>query len=178
MATTSCRATCSAATASAEPAPQPAPEPEPDPEPAPEPEPEPEPEPDPEPAPSDNKGAAIVATAKKYLGVRYVYGGASPSGFDCSGFTMYLYRQFGYSLPHTASGQYANCGYKVSRSELQPGDLVFFTSSGNGGRINHVGVYIGGDQVIHARFSIGKVYINSLSETYYNKNYVGAIRIA
>lgn len=123
-------------------------------------------------------GAQVAELALQYQGVRYVYGGTSPSGFDCSGFTSYLYRQFGYSLPHTASGQYANCGYKVSRSELQPGDLVFFTSSGNGGRINHVGVYIGGDQVIHARFSIGKVYINSLSETYYNKNYVGAIRIA
>ena len=128
--------------------------------------------------PSSTVGEQIVALARQYVGVRYVYGGASPSGFDCSGFAMYLYKQFGYSLPHTASGQYANCGYKVSRSELQPGDLVFFTSSGAGGRINHVGIYMGNDQVIHARYSIGKVHINSLSENYYNKNYVGAVRIA
>ena len=123
-------------------------------------------------------GGQVVTLAQQYLGVRYVYGGSSPNGFDCSGFTSYLYRQFGYSLPHTASGQYANCGYKVSKSDLQPGDLVFFTSSGAGGSINHVGVYIGGGQVIHARYSVGKVYINSLSESYYATNYVGAVRIA
>jgi cell wall-associated NlpC family hydrolase len=91
---------------------------------------------------------------------------------------MYLYKQFGYSLPHSASAQYANCGVKVSRSNLQPGDLVFFTSSGAGGRINHVGIYTGNDQIIHARYSVGKVHINYLSESYYNKYYVGAIRIA
>ena len=128
--------------------------------------------------PASSVGEQVAAMAQQYLGVRYVYGGASPSGFDCSGFTMYLYRQFGYSLPHTASGQYANCGYKVSKDQLLPGDLVFFTSSGNGGRINHVGVYIGNGNVIHARMSIGQVYINNLSESYYSRNYVGAIRIA
>ena len=125
----------------------------------------------------DSLGGQVVNLAMQFQGVRYIYGGTTPNGFDCSGFTSYIYRQFGYSLPHTASGQYANCGYKVSRSELQPGDLVFFTSSGNGGRINHVGIYIGSGQVIHARYSIGKVYINSLFESYYNSNYVGAVRI-
>ena len=123
-------------------------------------------------------GEQVAAMALQYQGTRYSYGGSSPSGFDCSGFTMYLYKQFGYSLPHTASGQYANCGVKIDRSQLQPGDLVFFTSSGNGGRINHVAVYIGNGQIIHARYSVGKVHINSLSESYYNRNYVGAIRIA
>ena len=123
-------------------------------------------------------GAQVAAMAAQYVGTRYVYGGAAPGGFDCSGLTMYLYKQFGYSLPHTASGQYANCGVKVSRSDLQPGDLVFFTSSGAGGRINHVGIYTGNDQIIHARYSVGKVHINYLYENYYNKNYVGAIRIA
>ena len=123
-------------------------------------------------------GAQVAVMAPQYLGVRYVYGGSSPSGFDCSGFTMYLYKQFGYSLPHTASGQYANCGYKVSRSDLQPGDLVFFSSPSSGGRINHVGVYVGNGNVVHARYSIGKVYTNSLSESYYSKYYVGAVRIA
>ena len=123
-------------------------------------------------------GAQIAQMAQQYLGTRYVYGGAAPGGFDCSGLTLYLYKQFGYSLPHSASGQYANCGYKVSKSELQPGDLVFFASSGSGGRINHVAVYIGDGQIVHARYSVGKVHLNSLSENYYSKYYVGAIRIA
>ena len=128
--------------------------------------------------PASSVGAQVVAMAQQYLGTRYVYGGASPNGFDCSGLTLYLYKQFGYSLPHTASGQYANCGYKVSKSDLQAGDLVFFTSPGAGGSINHVGVYMGDGRVIHARYSVGEVHINSLSESYYSRNYVGAIRIA
>ena len=127
--------------------------------------------------PASSVGEQIVAMAMQYLGTRYVYGGSSPSGFDCSGFTKYLYKQFGYSLPHTASGQYANYGVKVSKADLQPGDLVFFTSPGNGGRINHVGLYMGGGNIIHARYSVGEVHINSFSESYYSSNYVGAIRI-
>ena len=84
------------------------------------------------------KGSAIVATAKKYLGYKYVYGGTSPStGFDCSGFTSYVYRQHGISLNRTAAGQYSNGTY-VSRANLQPGDLVMF-----GSPINHVAIYIG-----------------------------------
>ncbi|MBQ7714184.1 MAG: SH3 domain-containing protein [Oscillospiraceae bacterium] len=127
--------------------------------------------------PDSAVGAQVVALAWQYLGTRYVYGGSSPSGFDCSGFTSYLYRQFGYSLPHTAAGQYAG-GVKVARSDLQPGDLVFFTSSGAGGRINHAALYIGNGQIIHARYSVGQVRTNSLSESYYDRNYVGAVRIA
>ena len=128
-------------------------------------------------APDSVVGGQVVALAWQYLGTRYAYGGSSPNGFDCSGFTSYLYRQFGYSLPHTAAGQYA-CGVKVARGELQPGDLVFFTSSGAGGRINHAALYIGDGQIIHARYSVGQVRTNSLSESYYNRNYVGAVRIA
>ena len=127
--------------------------------------------------PAAGVGVQVSSLAAQYLGVRYVYGGASPSGFDCSGFTMWLYKQYGYSLPHTASGQYANCGRKVSRSELQPGDLVFFCSPGSGGRINHAALYVGGGDIIHARYSLGKVYRNSLSENYYSTYYVGAVRI-
>ena len=128
--------------------------------------------------PASSVGEQVAQMVRQFLGTRYVYGGAAPGGFDCSGLTMYLYRQFGYSLPHTASGQYANCGYKVSKADLQPGDLVFFTSSGSGGRINHVAVYVGNGEIIHARYSVGEVHSNYLSESYYAKNYVGAIRIA
>lgn len=127
--------------------------------------------------PASGVGGQIVTQAQRYLGTRYVYGGSSPNGFDCSGFTSYLYAQYGYSLPHSASRQYANCGCKISKSDLQPGDLVFFSSSGSNGRITHVGLYIGNNSVIHARYSLGKVHINSLSEGYYSRNYVGAVRV-
>ena len=127
--------------------------------------------------PASSVGAQIAAEAPQYLGVPYVYGGASPSGFDCSGFTSWLYKQHGYSLPRSASAQYGNYGRKVSRSELQPGDLVFFSSPGSGGRINHVALYVGGGDIIHARYSVGKVYRNSLYENYYSTYYVGALRV-
>lgn len=122
-------------------------------------------------------GQQVASMAMNFLGTRYVYGGSAPGGFDCSGFSSYLYRQFGYSLPHSASAQYASCGYKVSKGDLMPGDLVFFSSNG-GSSITHVGVYLGGGDVIHARYSIGRVHINNLSESYYTNNYVGAVRIA
>ena len=121
-------------------------------------------------------GAKIVSMAMTYLGTRYRSGGASPSGFDCSGFTMYLYAQLGYSLPHSATAQYRNCGYAVAKADLQPGDLVFFSDSSHA--IGHVGIYIGNGQIIHARYSVGKVMIDSLSASYYASRYVGAKRIA
>ena len=121
-------------------------------------------------------GAKVVSMAMPFLGRRYRSGGASPNGFDCSGFTMYLYAQLGYSLPHSATAQYKNCGYAVAKSDLQPGDLVFFSDSSHA--IGHVGIYIGGGQIIHARYSVGKVMIDSLSASYYASRYVGAKRIA
>ena len=95
---------------------------------------------------------------------------------DCSGFTMYLYAKLGYSLPHSATAQYKNCGYAVAKSDLQPGDLVFFSDSSHA--IGHVGIYIGNGQIIHARYSVGKITIDSLSASYYASRYVGAKRIA
>ena len=123
--------------------------------------------------PSSGNGSSIVATAKKYLGYNYTYGGSSPStGFDCSGFTSYVFKQHGISLNRTAAGQYSN-GVAVSRANLQPGDLVMFGKSG----INHVAIYIGGGQIIHSSTPSTGVRIDSLSTGYYNNNYVGARRV-
>ncbi len=123
------------------------------------------------PAPS-GKGSTAVATAKQYIGCKYVYGGSSPSGFDCSGFTSYVYRQHGVSLNRTAAGQYSN-GVAVNRGNLQPGDLVMFGKSG----INHVGIYIGGGMMVHAANPSRGVTTDTINSGYYNNNYVGARRV-
>ena len=96
---------------------------------------------------ASSKGSEIVAYAKQYLGVKYVYAGASSKGFDCSGYTMYVMKHFGYNLPHTATGQ-MGYGTSVAKSALQPGDLVFFCDpSRSGGKAaSHVGIYIGSNQ--------------------------------
>ena len=113
-------------------------------------------------------GSDIIAYAKQYLGCKYVYGGMSPSGFDCSGFTSYVYKHFGYSLNRTSSGQRSN-GVAVDKSNLKAGDILCF----NG----HVGLYIGGGSFIHAANPSKGVIISSLSESYYSKNYITARRI-
>lgn len=106
---------------------------------------EPEADPGYSPPPPPSRGN-VVSIAAQYLGVPYVWGGASPSGFDCSGLTMYVYAQVGIYLPHSAAAQY-NSGTPVSASEMAPGDLVFF-----GSPISHVGIYVGGGSMIHAPF--------------------------
>lgn len=133
------------------------------------------------PSAASGVGAEIVETAYEYLGVRYAYGGASPKGFDCSGFTMYIYGLFGYSLPHSATSQWKNSGEYVEREDLQPGDLVLFCdpSESKGKACSHVGIYVGDGDFIHATSSrTGVVKVNNLSESYYNNYYVGAKRVA
>ncbi|MBE6964073.1 MAG: NlpC/P60 family protein [Ruminococcaceae bacterium] len=126
---------------------------------------------------SSTSGSGIAATARSYLGVRYVWGGASPSGFDCSGFTQYVYRRHGYSLSHSASAQWLyGPGSKVwSIGALQSGDLVFFNdpSRNNGKACSHAGIYIGNGQFIHASSAKEGVIVSSLTSGYYNRYFIG-----
>lgn len=120
-------------------------------------------------------GSQMVASAKNYLGVPYVWAGMSPSGFDCSGFVNYIYDLYGYDLDRVAQSIYSNNGVFVDKANLQIGDIVCFGYSGSS--INHVGIYIGDGQFIHASSGRGKVVISSLSENYYTRMYVGAKRV-
>ena len=126
-------------------------------------------------ATTSSLGQQVVDYAKQYLGTPYVYGGNGPSSFDCSGFTSYVYRHFGYTLNRTASGQLSN-GTSVSKSELQPGDLVFFRYN-TSKAASHVGIYIGGGQFIHASTNTYTVKIDTLTSGHYANVYVGARRI-
>lgn len=116
----------------------------------------------------------IIANAKKHLGTPYVWGGTTPGGFDCSGLVQYVYRQSGISLPRTTSEQVKKGTY-VSKSNLQPGDLVFLQNTYRQG-VSHVGIYIGDGMMIHASSSKG-VTISSLSTSYYTQHYHSARRV-
>ncbi len=119
--------------------------------------------------------AKVLALAEEQLGVPYVYGGMSPSGFDCSGFVKYIYDEMGYTINRTADTQLVS-GVAVNREDLQPGDLVFFCATTNDGAItSHVGIYAGDNQFIHAA-SDGIRY-SSLDDDYYADKYLCARRI-
>lgn len=127
-------------------------------------------------ASTGSRGTDVVSFAKQYLGSKYVSGGSSPStGFDCSGFTSYVYSNFGVSLSRTSTAQ-ANNGTSVSESNLEPGDLLIFKNSSNTS-VGHVGIYIGNGQFIHAANKSKGVITSSLSSSYYEARYVDARRV-
>jgi len=128
------------------------------------------------PAPSATSGSIggrAVAVAERFLGVAYVWGGASPlTGFDCSGLAMYVYAQLGISLTHYTGAQFTQ-GLRVSREELEPGDLVFFDGAADP---QHEGIYIGGGRFIHAPHAGDIVKISSLDDAGYGFGFVGGVR--
>lgn len=125
--------------------------------------------------PAGPSGNQILAEVQKYLGVRYVGGGASPSGFDCSGLVYYVLKQLGYSPYRTPADQYKHGTY-VARSDLKNGDIVFFAGTGAAG-ISHVGIYAGNGQFIHAPNSRSTVSYSDLTSGYWANHYYGARRI-
>ncbi|MFZ5989683.1 MAG: NlpC/P60 family protein [Bacillota bacterium] len=116
----------------------------------------------------------VLQMAKSFQGVPYVWGGTSPSGFDCSGFTHYVMLQNGIVIQRVSSSQYYD-GIWVSKSDLKPGDLVFFSTYKPGP--SHVGIYIGDGQFIHASSGADKVVISDFNKSYYQERYVGAKRV-
>lgn len=122
---------------------------------------------------SNGKGSVIIETAKKYIGVPYVFGGTTPSGFDCSGFVQYVFREVGYSIPRLADEQYL-LGYAARVSELDIGDLVFFSTYMEGA--SHCGIYTGERNFLHVSSSRG-VRIDSLDSDYWSSRFLGARKI-
>lgn len=120
------------------------------------------------------KGQQVVAFAKQFLGVPYVWAGRSPGGFDCSGYIWYVFNHFGITLPRMADGQF-EVGVPVGRRDLAPGDLVFFSTYEPGP--SHVGIYMGNGHFIHASSGADEVTVTPLSKQYYVERYLGARRI-
>ena len=121
-------------------------------------------------------GEKIVDYALSFLGTKYVWGGTSPSGFDCSGLVTYVLKYFDISVERTAHDQYKNNGAAVSKSDLSPGDLVFFSSRG-GSYVTHVGIYIGDDEFVHASTASTGVIVSRLDSAYYTSVWHGAKRV-
>lgn len=120
-----------------------------------------------------SKGNQVVNYAYKFLGKPYIYGAAGPKAFDCSGLTQYVFNHFGINLSRTTYTQVGE-GTKVNRSDLRPGDLVFFNTQGS---TSHVGIYIGNGEFIHAPRTGKPVMVSSLSDGYYSQKYATARRV-
>lgn len=125
-------------------------------------------------APAGVHGAAIAAQARVFTGTAYRAGGATPEGFDCSGFVQYLYGQSGIALPRTAEDQFG-IGQSLRPRDLEPGDLVFFRTDGR--RISHVGIATGDGSFIHAPNSRSRVRVDRLDAPYWDERYAGARRV-
>ena len=125
--------------------------------------------------PNQVLGQNLVETAKQYIGTPYVYGGMSPRGFDCSGFVKYIYSIYGVSLDRVANDQASN-GIWVARENLQPGDIICFTSKPGGSYVNHVGIYVGNNQFIHSPRTGYTVTIENLDGSF-GARYAAARRI-
>lgn len=115
----------------------------------------------------------VCAKANSLLGKPYVYGATGPNSFDCSGYTQYIYKYCGKTIPRTSSAQYASCA-KVSKANLKPGYLVFFSSTAGGSTVGHVAIYIGNNTIAHAANSSVGVITSNLNSAYYASHYVGA----
>lgn len=122
---------------------------------------------------SDHIGHQLVDSAYQYIGVPYVFGGNTPKGFDCSGFTKYVFSHNGIELPRMADEQY-RMGFRVRKNELIPGDLVFFTTYEPG--VSHTGIYVGDGNFISATSS-GGIRVDSLKSGYWSERYIGAKRV-
>lgn len=127
------------------------------------------------PASSTSKVQAVINLAYSKIGSPYVWGAEGPNSFDCSGFTSYVFRNaVGVSIPRTSSAQ-SGLGKTVSKANLQPGDLVFFNTSGSG--VSHVGIYVGGGKMVHAPSSGKSVTTSSINSSYYSSRFVTAKRV-
>ncbi len=123
-----------------------------------------------------SRSAEIIDYAKRFLGVKYVWGGTTSKGFDCSGYVQYVFNHFDISLSRTSAAQAKN-GTAVKKADLLPGDLVFFDTDGGKNRINHVGIYIGGGKMIHSSSQHKGVVISAIDSGFYSKTYMTARRV-
>lgn len=125
---------------------------------------------------SAEQAGSVVNFAMQFRGTPYVWGGARPGAFDCSGFTRYVYAQFGLNMPHSAAGQYSQrYGTFIDRSSLQPGDIVFFANTYKLG-LSHVGIYVGGGRVVQALAPGTPLAAVSINSAYWKSKYYGALR--
>ena len=118
----------------------------------------------------------IIDYAAQFLGCKYVYGGNTPSGFDCSGYVKYVFKHFGVELTRTSASQYST-SVRIKKSELKIGDLVFFSQTAGSSKVGHVGIYVGGGQFIHAAAPGKGVRYDSLNSSYYSSHYIGSGRV-